>query len=50
VADAKFAASLAEKFGATLHLGRADVAGKAERKRANLEDARARYGFFAVAE
>jgi tRNA(Ile)-lysidine synthase len=47
-ADEKFVAALAEKLGATLHLGRADVAGKAKREKANLEDAarRARYEFF----
>src|SRR6266702_7808668 len=48
-ADERFVAALAEKFGVTLHVGRADVAGKAKREKANLEDAarRARYGFFA---
>jgi tRNA(Ile)-lysidine synthase len=47
--DEKFVAALAEKFGVTLHVGRADVAGKAKREKTNLEDAarRARYGFFA---
>ncbi|HEY1422887.1 MAG TPA: tRNA lysidine(34) synthetase TilS [Candidatus Acidoferrum sp.] len=47
-ADEKFVAALAEKLGVTLHLGRADVAGKAKREKANLEDAarRARYEFF----
>ena len=47
-ADEKFVAALAEKFGMTLHLGRGDVAGKAKREKANLEDAarRARYAFF----
>ncbi len=47
--DENFVAALAEKFGVTLHVGRADVAGKAKREKANLEDAarRARYGFFA---
>ena len=47
-ADEKFVAALAEKLGVTLHIGRADVAGKATREKANLEDAarRARYGFF----
>jgi tRNA(Ile)-lysidine synthase len=41
-------AALAEKLGVALHVGRADVAGKAAREKANLEDAgrRARYGFF----
>jgi tRNA(Ile)-lysidine synthase len=47
-ADEKFVAALAEKFGVTLHVGRGDVAGKAKREKANLEDAarRARYEFF----
>jgi tRNA(Ile)-lysidine synthase len=47
-ADEKFVAALAEKLGVTLHIGRADVAGKAKREKANLEDAarRARYEFF----
>jgi tRNA(Ile)-lysidine synthase len=47
-ADEKFVAALAEKLGVALHVGRADVAGKAAREKANLEDAgrRARYGFF----
>jgi len=47
--DEKFVAELAEKLGATLHVGRADVAWKARREKANLEDAarRARYEFFA---
>jgi tRNA(Ile)-lysidine synthase len=47
-ADEQFVAALAEKFGVTFHVGRADVAGKAKREKANLEDAarRARYGFF----
>ena len=46
--DERFVAELAEEQGVTLHVGRADVAGKAKRERANLEDAarRARYGFF----
>jgi tRNA(Ile)-lysidine synthase len=46
--DEEFVARLAEKFGVTLHVGRADVAGKAKREKANLEDAarRARYAFF----
>ena len=30
-ADEKFATALAEKFAATLHIGRGDVAGKAKR-------------------
>jgi tRNA(Ile)-lysidine synthase len=40
--------ALAEKLGVTLHVGHTDVAGKAKREKANLEDAarRARYGFF----
>jgi tRNA(Ile)-lysidine synthase len=48
-ADEKFVAELAKKSGATLHIGRADVAGKAKREKANLENTarRARYGFFA---
>jgi tRNA(Ile)-lysidine synthase len=48
-ADEKFVAALAEKSGVTLHVGHADVAGKAKREKANLEDAarRARYSFFA---
>jgi tRNA(Ile)-lysidine synthase len=47
-ADEKFVAALAENLGVTLHVGRADVAGKARRENANLEDAarRARYEFF----
>jgi tRNA(Ile)-lysidine synthase len=47
-ADEKFVVALAEKFGVTLHTGRADVAGKARREKSNLEDAarRARYSFF----
>jgi len=47
-ADERFVARLAEKFGLTLHLGRADVTAKAKRERSNLEDAarRARYAFF----
>jgi tRNA(Ile)-lysidine synthetase-like protein len=47
-ADEKFVTELAEKFGSTLHLGRADVAAKAKREKSNLEDAarRARYAFF----
>jgi tRNA(Ile)-lysidine synthase len=46
--DEHFVAGLAEKLGITFHIGRADVAGKARREKANLEDAgrRARYGFF----
>ena len=47
-ADEQFVTDLAEKFGLTLHLGRADVATKAKREKSNLEDAarRARYAFF----
>ena len=46
--DEKFVAALTEKLGLTLHIGRGDVAGKAKREKANLEDAarRARYEFF----
>ena len=46
--DEKFVAALAEKLGVTLHVGHADVAAKAKREKANLEDAarRARYAFF----
>ena len=48
-ADEKFVASLAEKFGLPLHIGRADVAAKSRREKANLEDTarRSRYSFFA---
>ena len=48
-ADEKFVAKLAETHGLTLHVERANVAAKAKRERANLEDAarRARYDFFA---
>jgi tRNA(Ile)-lysidine synthase len=48
-ADEKFVARLAAKHGLTVHVGRADVAAKAKRERANLEDTarRARYAFFA---
>jgi tRNA(Ile)-lysidine synthase len=48
-ADEKFVANLAAKHELTLHIGRADVAAKAKREKANLEDAarRARYTFFA---
>lgn len=47
--DENFVAALAEKLGLPLHIGRGDVAGKAKREKANLEDAarRARYEFFA---
>jgi tRNA(Ile)-lysidine synthase len=46
--DEKFVAKLAARHGLTFHLGRADVAAKAKRERANLEDTarRARYAFF----
>ena len=46
--DEAFVTSLAEKFGLSLHLGHTDVAKKAKREKANLEDAarRARYAFF----
>jgi len=46
--DEKFVTALAEKFGATLHIGRGDVAGAAKRDKANLEEAarRSRYAFF----
>jgi tRNA(Ile)-lysidine synthase len=48
-ADEKFVAKLAAKYGLPLHVGRENVAAKAKREKANLEDAgrRARYGFFA---
>jgi tRNA(Ile)-lysidine synthase len=48
-ADEKFVAKLAETHGLTLHVERADVAAKAKREKANLEDTarRARYEFFA---
>ncbi len=48
-ADEKFVAKLAAKHGLTFHVGHADVATKAKRERANLEDTarRARYAFFA---
>jgi tRNA(Ile)-lysidine synthase len=48
-ADEKFVAKLAAKHGLAFHVGRADVAAKAKRDKANLEDAarRARYAFFA---
>ena len=46
--DEKFVTALAESFGLTLYVGRGDVRGKAQRERANLEDAarRARYAYF----
>jgi tRNA(Ile)-lysidine synthase len=48
-ADEKFVAKLATRHGLPFHVGRADVAGRAHRDKANLEDTarRARYGFFA---
>jgi tRNA(Ile)-lysidine synthase len=48
-ADEKFVANLAARHGLTFHIGHADVAAKAKREKANLEDAarRARYAFFA---
>ncbi len=48
-ADEKFVANLAAKHELTFHIGHADVAAKAKREKANLEDAarRARYAFFA---
>jgi tRNA(Ile)-lysidine synthase len=48
-ADETFVAKLAAKHGLPFHVGRADVAAKAKRDKANLEDTarRARYGFFA---
>ena len=51
-ADEKFVSQLADRFGLPLHLARADVAGKARREKANLEDAarRARYAYFAKLE
>lgn len=47
--DERFVARLAEKHELTFHAGRADVAAKAKREKANLEDAarRARYEYFA---
>src|SRR5260221_3731218 len=49
-ADEKFAAKLAAKYGLAFHSGHADVAAKAKRDKANLEDTarRARYEFFAT--
>jgi len=46
--DELFVSKLAKKFGLALHVGRADVARKAAREKANLEDAarRTRYDFF----
>ncbi len=47
-ADEKFVKKLAAKHGLPFHVGRDDVAAKARREKANLEDAasRARYAFF----
>jgi tRNA(Ile)-lysidine synthase len=46
--DEKFVARLAAKYGLPFHVGRENVAAKALREKANLEDAarRARYAFF----
>jgi tRNA(Ile)-lysidine synthase len=46
--DERFAASLAAKYGLAFHAGHGDVAAKAKRNKANLEDTarRARYEFF----
>jgi tRNA(Ile)-lysidine synthase len=48
-ADEKFVAKLAGAHGLALHVDSADVASRAKRDKANLEDAarRSRYGFFA---
>ena len=48
-ADERFVTALAEKFGLPIHIGRADVAARARREKANLEDTarRSRYSFFA---
>lgn len=48
-ADENFVAKLAAKHGLALHVGREEVAAKAKREKANLEDAarRARYEYFA---
>lgn len=48
-ADEAFVTRLAEKFGLSLHVGHGDIAAKARREKANLEDAarRGRYAFFA---
>ena len=48
-ADEKFVAKLATLHGLPLHVGRADVGGRAKRDKTNLEDTarRARYEFFA---
>jgi len=49
-ADEKVAAKLAVKYGLAFHRGHADVAAKAKRSKANLEDTarRARYEFFST--
>ena len=49
-ADEKFVAKLAAKHDLPFHVGRENVAAKAKREKANLEDAgrRARYAFFAL--
>ena len=46
--DQEFVTALAEKHGLALHVGRGDVASKAKKEKANLEDAarRSRYAFF----
>jgi tRNA(Ile)-lysidine synthase len=48
--DERFAAKLAAKYGLALHSEHADVAAKAKRDKANLEDTarRARYEFFST--
>jgi tRNA(Ile)-lysidine synthase len=48
-ADEKFVAKLAAKHALPFHVERADIAAKAKREKANLEDTarRARYAFFA---
>jgi len=48
-ADEKFVGALAARHGFDFHVGRADIAREAKRKKANLEDMgrRARYEFFA---
>src|SRR5260221_5922078 len=49
-ADEKFAAKLAAKYGLAFHAGHADIAAKAKRDKANLEDTArpGRYAFFAT--
>ena len=46
--DAKFVGKLAAKYGLPLHVGCANVAGRAQREKRNLEDTarRSRYAFF----